>query len=235
MEPNKVHEGKDLFESTMKSLESQISSAGAHLTIDTHVRVLYAQEIKRMSSTLRADAVAGRLTWAEAASEAQETRNLIMGIMRTRSTPVGRAIAEKLKLQGYTLNQLIAAKTMELHGQNAIFSRLSGAKQNAIYASIVASAGKSNRQVTRAMTGIAFAGRSLLFLSIALSTYQLASSSNKASAFRRELAINGASIAGGIGGGALAGLVCGPAAPVCVTVGAFAGGALAAFGLSYSW
>jgi hypothetical protein len=70
---------------------------------------------------------------------------------------------------------------------------------------------------------------------MALSTYEIATSSNKVAAFQKELAINGASIAGGIADGALAGLACGPAAPICVTVGAFVGGSLAAFGTGYIW
>jgi hypothetical protein len=198
-------------------------------------RLLYSQEIKRMSDKLRADAIARRITWATAARQAQETRNLIMGIIRTRSTPAGRAFAESRKLKGYSLNQLIALKTIQLYGEQAIFSRLSGAKQNAIYASIVTSAGKSNMYVNRAMRGLTYGGRSLIFLSVALSTYEIATSSNKVATFQKELAINSASIAGGIAGGALAGLACGPAAPICVTVGAFVGGALAAFGTGYIW
>jgi hypothetical protein len=35
--------------------------------------------------------------------------------------------------------------------------------------------------------------------------------------------------------GATAGLFCGPAAPVCVTIGAFVGGGLAAFGIDLVW
>ena len=85
------------------------------------------------------------------------------------------------------------------------------------------------------MAGLTYAGRGALFLSVALSVYHVAASTNKTAAFQKELALNGASIAGGIVGGAVAGLACGPAAPVCVTVGAFVGGALAAFGASYSW
>jgi hypothetical protein len=235
MEPSKVSDEEVLFERTIKWLESQITNVGAHLTIDTQARLLYIQEIKQMSDRLRASAIAGRMTWAAAAREAQETRNLIMGIVRARSTPVGRSFAEKLKLKGYSLNQLIAAKTIELHGENAIFSRLSSVKQNSVYASIVTSAGKTNRQVTRAMANLSYAGRGVLFLSLALSAYHIANSSNKVAVFRKELAVNGVSIVGGIAGGAVAGLACGPAAPVCVTVGAFVGGALAAFGVSYSW
>jgi hypothetical protein len=235
MEPSKVSDEEALFEHTIKSLEGQVANVGAHLTVDTQARLLYVQEIKQMSDRLRAAATAGRITWAAAAREAQETRNLIMGIVRARSTPVGRAFAEALKIKGYSLNQLIAAKTIELYGESAIFTHLSNAKQNGIYASIVTSAGKSNPQVTRAMAGLSYAGRGVLFLGLALSAYHIASSSNKLAAFKKELAINGASVAGGIAGGAVAGLACGPAAPVCVTVGAFAGGALAAFGASYSW
>ena len=140
-----------------------------------------------------------------------------------------------MKKTGYSLNQLVALKTIELHGEHAVFSRLSSAKQNAIYASIVKSAGKSNAHVTRAMANLRYAGRGLIFLALALSAYNIATASNRVSAFQKELAVNSASIAGGITGGALAGLACGPAAPVCVTVGAFAGGALAAFGAGNVW
>lgn len=39
----------------------------------------------------------------------------------------------------------------------------------------------------------------------------------------------------GIGGGAIAGLACGPGAPVCITIGAFVGGAVAALGVDLFW
>jgi hypothetical protein len=69
----------------------------------------------------------------------------------------------------------------------------------------------------------------LLYVSLGLSVYNIVTSNNKGLAIEKEIAANGAGIAGGIAGGALAGLACGPGAPVCVTVGAFVGGALAAF------
>jgi hypothetical protein len=235
MEPNDADKDKELFENTMKSLEAQITSAGAHVEIDTRARLLYTQEIKRMSDKLQADAISHRITWATAAQEAQETRNLIMGLIRARSTAVGRAFAQGMKFQGKSLNQLIALKTMQLHGENAIFSRLSSTKQNAVYASVVKSAGNSNLRVTRAMRCLSYAGRGALIVALALSTFEIATSSNKAAAFQKELAINGASVTGGLAGGALAGLACGPGAPICVTVGAFVGGTLAAFGTSFAW
>ena len=85
------------------------------------------------------------------------------------------------------------------------------------------------------MRRLSYAGRGLIILSIALSIYTIATADNKASAAGKELIITGAAIGGGIGAGAIAGLACGPGAPVCVGVGAFVGGALTAFGVSFAW
>lgn len=158
-----------------------------------------------------------------------------MDVVRTRSTPVGLAMAQRLKSEGRTLNELTARKTLELHGINADFNRLAPDQQNAVYAEIVKSAGKSNPRISLAMRNLSYVGRSLVVTSIALSVYTVANADDKLDAAGRELAITGAGVGGGIAGGALAGLACGPGAPVCVTVGAFVGGALAAFGVSIVW
>lgn len=224
-----------LFDRTIKSLETQLTNAGAHLAIDSKARLTYTKEIKSMSDRLRADAMAHRITWAKAAREAQEARNLIMGAIRARSTPLGRALAQRMKQNGYSLNQLIARQTAKTHGNNAVFARLSNAQRNAIYANIVISAGNSNAGVTHVMARLSHVGRGILFLALALSVYEIATSTNKVTAFKKELAVNGASVAGGVAGGALAGLACGPGAPICVTVGAFVGGAFSVMGTSYFW
>ncbi|GAB3379680.1 hypothetical protein [Massilia agri] len=226
-------ENRIAFEHAIDALEAQVANLGAHVTIDSSARLAYSREIKKMADQLRQEATAGRITWTEAAKQAQETRNIVMEIVRSRSTPVGRALAQRLKAQGYSLNHLIAAQTKRLHGERAIFSRLSASQKNSVYAAIVTSAGKSNPTITRAMSRLSYAGRGLLFLSLGLSVYSVATSQNKAATAVKELAVTGAGIGGGIAGGALAGLACGPGAPVCVTVGAFVGGALSAFGVSF--
>jgi hypothetical protein len=48
----------------------------------------------------------------------------------------------------------------------------------------------------------------------------------------KEGAILGGGLVGAAAGGAVAGLVCGPAAPVCSGIGVLVGGALFAFGVS---
>ena len=226
---------KKAFEQTVKLLESQIANVGAHLTIDSATRIAYSKEIKTMSNTLRDRALSGKISWGDAAREANETRNLILEVFRARSTAVGRAMAQKLKIRGASLNHLIAGHTVLVHGTQVDFSRLTQSKKNAVYASVVASAGRSNPKVSTAMARLSFAGRGLLVISVGISAYNVAMSNDKLASIGQELASSGASIGGGLAGGALAGLACGPAAPVCVTIGAFVGGAVAAFGVRLFW
>ena len=216
-------------------MEAEISNVGAHLALDGATRQAYAAEIRAMAEELRQQALSGRMTWAQAAEQAQSTRNVVLELMRSRSTPVGRALAEQLKREGRTLNELIARKTVQLHGPYADFARLTPSQQNAVYAEIVRSAGKANPRITSAMRIASRAGRVLIVLSIGISVYTIATADDKVDATAHEVAVTGAGILGGIGGGALAGLACGPGAPVCVAVGAFVGGALAAFGVDFFW
>jgi hypothetical protein len=85
------------------------------------------------------------------------------------------------------------------------------------------------------MQTVSRSGRGLLVLAVGISVYNIATAQDKVDAAGRESAVTGASIAGGMAGGALAGLACGPGAPVCVTLGAFIGGAAAAMGVDYLW
>lgn len=229
------HNDKSAFDSAIRALEFEIANAGTHLTIDATARQAYSIQIQAMANELRGQVTSGRITWAQAAQQAQEARNAIMEVIRGRSTPVGRAMAERLKREGKTLNELIARKTQQLHGVSSDFTRLSATQKNAVYAEIVRSAGTSNPRVTATMRNLSRAGRGLLVVSIAISVYSVANAEDKTGAARRELAVTGVGIGGGIAGGALAGLACGPGAPVCVTVGAFVGGALAAVGVDFFW
>jgi carbon monoxide dehydrogenase subunit G len=235
MEQTNAKTARSDFERSIQALDTQIASTGVHLTIDSSVRRVYAQEVRRMADALRAEALSGRITWATAAERAQQARNVVMEIVRGRSTPVGNALATRVKAEGATLNEVLARQTIRLYGEKAVFSSLSEFQQRAVYAKVVASAGKSNPAVTAAMVKIGHFGRGLLIVSVAISVYNVATAEDKVRSAERELVVTGAGIGGGIASGALAGLACGPGAPVCVTVGAFVGGALAAFGVGLYW
>lgn len=160
---------------------------------------------------------------------------MIMEMVRSRSTPPGRAMAEQLKSEGKTLNELVAKKAKSLFGPQANFNNLSEVQKNQIYAGIVESAGKSNPQVNMKMMQLSRLGKGLVVLSIAISVYEIYTAEDKISESGRQLAINSAGIAGAVAGGAMAGLMCGPGAPVCVIIGGFVGGALAAWEMGRLW
>lgn len=224
-------DGKLEFERYISELRSELPNLGAHLTIDTSARTVYIQQVGELARRLRTEAVSGRITWECAAAQAQEARNAVMQLVRKQSTPVGRAIAQRLKAKGRNLNELVALHSKRIFGAAANFEQLSSSQKNRIFASIVVSAGKTNPSVSKAMNRLSHAGRGLLILSLSISVYNVVTAEDKVQAGRRELASTSAGIAGGVAGGALAGLACGPGAPVCVTLGAFVGGALAALGI----
>lgn len=232
---NKQNNDRKLFNDAIKALHGTISNAGAHLTVDSATRAAYDKQIKAMANELRTKALARKISWAKAAKQANEARNVILDMFRWRSTPVGKAFAQSMKAQGTTLNELIARKTLEIHGKDADFNRLTDAQKNNVYGEIVKSSGKPNVRLSSIMKKLGTAGRGLIILSLAISIYNIATADDKVDAVKKEVAVVAGGIGGGIAGGAVAGLACGPGAPVCVTIGAFIGGVLGAFGVSFFW
>jgi hypothetical protein len=223
------------FERAFDLLKAEIANAGFTGTVDGAARLRYDKLLREFRDEIIERVRSGKLTWRQAAEEARGLRDEVMQLIRARSTPVGRSMAEALKSRSPTLNELIAKKTIELFGKDANFTRLTLEQQNKVYAAIVESAGKSNPRITARMRTVSRAGRGLLILSIGISVYTVATAEDKTEAAMHEGAVTAGGILGGVAGGALAGLACGPGAPVCVTIGAFAGGALAAIGVDLFW
>jgi hypothetical protein len=71
-------------------------------------------------------------------------------------------------------------------------------------------------------------GKGLVVPSIAISVYEIYTAENKVSESGRQIAINAA-------GCVMAGLMCGPDAPVCVLIGGFVSGALAVSEMGSVW
>lgn len=224
---------KTLFDNAVAALRGDVAAAAATLTNDSAVRQAYQRTIEAVVADLQQKVRTGTLTWTQAAEQANEIRNVTMETARVRSSPVGRALAEQIKSKGKTLNELIAKYTIAKFGPEAQFNSLTVAEKELIYGEIVAAASRSNPRVNASMLRWSRAGRGLIFLSLAVSVYNVANADDKVAAAGHEAAVTGAGIAGGMAGGALAGLACGPGAPVCVTIGAFVGGAAAAFGVDF--
>jgi hypothetical protein len=223
------------FEWVIKTIQGELANGAAITTWDPWVRNAYQRMIGQLALELRSKAAAGSITWADAAAQAVDARNTSMDVIRLRSHPVGRAIAEFLKKEGLSLNQLVAKYTVKLYGAQANFNALSLEQRNAVFAEVIDGAGRSNPRVNAWMARASRVGRGLVALSLAVAIYNISTSEDPVVAAEKEGAVLGAGILGGAAAGALAGLACGPGAPVCVGLGAFAGGALAAFGVDFLW
>jgi hypothetical protein len=219
------------FEAVLNAVQSNLLAASSQIVNDDFVRAQYGQELKRGISDIRMRFESGKFASIETASEAaHEFRNNTLNALRLRSSPVGLQVAKNLKSEGPTFNTIVAKYTKRLYGESADFNLLEAEKQGKIYAEIIESASKDNADITRWLRLSAPYAKKIMYLSIAISVYDIATADDKVATAKVEGGSLAASIAGGAAGGAVAGLFCGPGAPVCVTVGAFVGGALGAFG-----
>lgn len=203
--------------------------------MDARARLLYSKQIETTSQQLRLQAQNGVISWESAAYQAHEARNVIMQLVRSKGTSAGLSVAEKLKFEGHSFEDIMNKAIVLTTGKRLPMSSLSLSQKNKAYLSIIQSAGKASPLVSSLMRSISVAGKGLLIVSIALSVYNIYASKNKWRATEHEVSISAAGVAGGFAGGALAGLACGPGAPICVSVGAFLGGALSAFGVNQLW
>lgn len=226
---------RQLFETALTLLRAEIANLGTIAAIDGATRVKYDQLLRQFRAEILQKVSTGQLSWRQAAEEAHRVRDQVLLTVRARSTPIGRAQAERMKSASPSLNTLIGQRTIRLYGQDARFDALTAAQKERVYAAVVESAGRSNPQVNAVMRTVSRAGQGLILVSLAISCYRIATAEDKGDAVSHEVAVSGSGIAGGAIGGAIAGLACGPGSPVCVTLGVFIGGALAAFGVDFLW
>jgi hypothetical protein len=172
---------------------------------------------------------AGSLSAKTAAQEVNLIRNQILAAGRLKLSIVGLAYSVSKKETGKTLAELLEIYAGEKF--KLPFDQLNVPQQNKVYLEIVQSGGRARAKVNVLARNLSRLGRGLIFVTIAISVYNIADSEDKL----RTTAKEGATLGGGILGSAAAGLACGPGAPVCVTIGVFVGGALGAYGTSITF
>lgn len=225
--------------SELNAALSQMESAAtnfAHRFIkDGKVRISYINKTKKLAQEYRARVTLGAMSPWEAAKEAHGIRNQILEAQRIHSSDIGKALAVNMKKTGKTLTELTEHYSQSRFG--APFQNLSTASQNTVYLEIIDSAGRPRPAMNATANRYSKLGRGLLVVTLGVATYNIAVADDKAQATAREGVILTGGFAGGAAGGAAAGLVCGPGAPVCVTIGVFLGGALGALGadLTFGW
>jgi hypothetical protein len=216
------------LETALGLLKSEAINFGYRFIQDGAVRLDYIAKTQAISKTIRAEVAAGRLTFGEAAQEANKLRNAILDASRLKSSDLGRAIAEAAKGTGLTLPELEAYYAQKLLKKG--FESLTQPEKNRVWLEIVEAAGRQRPSFNVKAVRLARVGRGFIVFSVAIAVYNVAAAEEKGRQASKEVTTAGAGVLGGVAGGALAGLACGPGAPVCVAIGIFAGGALAALG-----
>lgn len=225
----------DLLEQALSQLESAAFNFSQRSINDSNIRQQYVTQTRKLSSEFRTKVAAGTISAEAAAKTVNVIRNEILASSRLRSSDIGKSAAVNLKKTGLAFTELVTKYAKQRFGKP--FSYLSPTQQNIIFQDIIESAGRSRISVNSAARGISNLGRGLLFVTLSIAVYNVATAEEKGKAVVREGAVIGGGFAGGAAGGVLAGLACGPGAPICVTLGVFVGGALGSYSanLSFGW
>lgn len=224
-----------ILEFALSQMESVAFNFAYRHVKDGQVRKSYINQTLKLSQEYRANVKSGSMTAGQAAEQVHVIRNEILEAQRLRSSDIGKAKAISLKRTGITFEDLTAKYAKLKFGK--MFNSLSINQKNIVYLEIIESSGRPRPSVNAAAIRYSRFGRGLLIVTVGIAIYNIATAENKVRATTREGVVIGAGFMGGAAGGALAGLACGPGAPICSTVGVFLGGALCAIGadLSFGW
>lgn len=219
------------LERALRLMEAEALVFATRFIKDGSVRLQYGAEIRRYASEIMAAVRRGEVSLIEAHQLAHQMRNNVLDAMRLRSSDIGRAYAESLKQGGAELADLHEKYSRQRFGKT--FDRLTQAERNRVYLDIIESSGRPRQSIMRVARPLRNLGRGLAVVTFGFAIYNIAAAEDKVEATAREGALLGGGILGGAAGGATAGLVCGPGAWACSTVGVFVGGALGALGMDY--
>jgi len=150
-------------------------------------------------------------------------------MQRARDLDLGRALAQRMKSRGVTLEESIARamKALRLEGQP--FKELPGPQQRQVLIEVIESSGRSRPAVTQAIPRFQWAARGLWLATFAIAAYNIGTAENPWWQSGREAANIAGGFAGGFAGGAAMGAAGGVwAGPVGVAIGVVVGGILGA-------
>jgi hypothetical protein len=217
------------LEAALRDLETTANSFAVRLIRMAEVRAAYVEQIREMSQSIRAAVEAGELSADRGAEIANQMRNEILTMQRTRDFDLGRALAQQMKSKGVALEEAIERAMRNLGFEGRPFNQLTGEQQRQVYLEVVESAGRSRPRVTQAIPRMRWAARGLWLATLAIAAYNIGTAENPWWQTGREAA----NIAGGLGGGFVGGAAMGAAGgiwagPIGVGVGIVVGGILGA-------
>ncbi len=217
------------IEIALHQMEVAAATFAARLIRTAEVRTAYVEQIKRMSQDTRSAVQSGKLSSSQGAKIANEMRNQIMEMQRARDFDIGRAMAQKMKTKGLSLDESITKSMGKLGFKDKPFNQLAGHQQRQVFMEVIESSGNSRPAVTQAIPRLRWAGRALWIASFAIAAYNIGTAENPWWQTGREATALVGGLGGGFAGGASMGAIGGIwAGPAGVAVGAVIGGVLGA-------
>jgi hypothetical protein len=217
------------FDHSLKALQSEATNFAQRFIQDSAVRVDYLKSVKRFSEEALAAVSGGEISACEAMLHTHAMRNELLSLARLMTSDIDLAQAQALKATGLPLETLMEKYAQKLFGKP--FAELTEAQREDVYLAIVESATRANPKVILRAMRLAKVGKAFWVFTAAVAIYNIARTDDKVVATARA----GATIGGGIAGGAAVDLICGPGAPVCVGIGGGGGVALGALGAQYEF
>lgn len=194
---------------------------------ESPIRAQYISQTQAFSREMLAKVQSGELQVEEAVKKSQEMRNIIMKSMRAQSSDLGLAFAEFLKKEGKTLAELEIKYSLKEFKTD--FRNLTDIQRRKVWLIIIEKSGTPQKLASTTARLMGYAGKGLLALTAVIAFYHIANAEDKTRATAKEISVIGGSMAGSSALGA-AGLLCGPAAIVCVPMGIFVGGIIGGVG-----
>jgi hypothetical protein len=201
----------------MTELDSAAVSFAMRFIQDDLGRQQYRQSIREAGVEISAEVASGRITPEQGAMRAQELRNEIMVLARSRTSDLGRAMAESLKFEGKTFEELASRYATRLFQQDA--AALTLEQRNVVMREIIAAAARDNARVSGMLRFLGPAARGVMALSLGLAVYDVFRSPDRPKEALHQTVILGAGLGGSYIVGAVAtSFVCGPGAHVCAGI-----------------
>lgn len=219
------------FERELLAFRAAATAFARDTIKDANVRREYQASAQAAIDELRWAVENRRMSAGEGARLAAAQRNTVLEVIRDRTSPFWRSIAEMLKKEGPSFDALIERYAKRMFDLPA--DKLSATQREAVMRRILERASVSNPRVNTWMSRFGRAGRGFVALSIGISIYNIATAEDPARQTAREATGIGAGFVGTLAGGAAGSLVCGPGAPVCMGIFIIVGGT--AFALGVDW
>ncbi|MDC7825837.1 hypothetical protein PQS90_11825 [Pseudomonas sp. BLCC-B13] len=212
------------LEEAIAGMEGAATRFSLDAISDARTRASYAANIKRVSTQVRADVTAGKITSQAGTEFCYEMRNKIMAEHRKITSAVGLAKAEQYKKTPPTLPQLFEKYATDEFGKS--YEALTAEQKKQIHYKVIESSGRDNAKFTKGTQRLRIMGKVGILVTATFATYEVLNAENK----KKEAARQGVIIGGGAAGGFLAGLgvslICGPGAPACAIAVVLAGSAI---------